>query len=150
MLTLYGLILALTLNLFKLAFLRATFSPDIENGSLKRTQKLELKQSHIGSVSTTPDPNTSAKVSRYKWEAYRDANWWCMYYFLPKGGHTFAKVCDRNGRCIAILFHTYCREQKRHIKLLHIKLFPVAPVTGPPGRVSGQKDLCSLGSEDST
>ena len=37
-----------------------------------------------------------------------------------------------------------------HIKLLHIKLFPVAPVTGPPGRVSGQKDLCSLGSEDST
>ena len=31
------------------------------------------------------------------------------------------------------------REQKRHIKLLHIKLFPVAPVTGPPGRVSGQK-----------
>ena len=42
------------------------------------------------------------------------------------------------------------REQKRHIKLLHIKLFPVAPVTGPPGRVSGQKDLCSLGSEDST
>ena len=42
------------------------------------------------------------------------------------------------------------REQKRHIKLLHIKLFPVAPVTGPPGRVSGQKDLCYLGSEDST
>ena len=42
------------------------------------------------------------------------------------------------------------REQKRHIKLLHMKLFPVAPVTGPPGQVSGQKDLCSLGSEDST
>ena len=42
------------------------------------------------------------------------------------------------------------REQKRHIKLLHIKLFPVAPVTGPPGRVPGQKDLCSLRSEDST
>ena len=41
-------------------------------------------------------------------------------------------------------------EQKRHIKLLHIKLFPAALVTGPPGRVSGQKDLCSLGSEDST
>ena len=42
------------------------------------------------------------------------------------------------------------REQKRHIKLSHIKLFPVAPVTGPPGRVSRQKDLCCLGSEDST
>ena len=41
------------------------------------------------------------------------------------------------------------REQKRHIKLLHIKLFPVGLVTGPPGRVSGQKDLC-MGSEDST
>ena len=36
-------------------------------------------------------------------------------------------------------------EQKRHIKLLHIKLFPVAPVTGPPGRVSGQKDFMFLG-----
>ena len=42
------------------------------------------------------------------------------------------------------------REQKRHIKLWHIKLCPVTSVTGPPGRVSGQKDLCSLGSEDST
>ena len=42
------------------------------------------------------------------------------------------------------------REQKRHIKLLHIKLFPVTLVTGPPGRASGQKDLCALGSEDST
>ena len=31
-----------------------------------------------------------------------------------------------------------------------IKLFPVAPVTSPPGQVSGEKDLCSLGSEDST
>ena len=33
-----------------------------------------------------------------------DTNWWCIYYFLPRGGHTFAKVCHRNGRCIAILF----------------------------------------------
>ena len=41
------------------------------------------------------------------------------------------------------------REQNRHIKLLHIKLLPLAPVTDPPGRVFGQKDLCSLGSEDS-
>ena len=40
--------------------------------------------------------------------------------------------------------------EKSHIKLLHIKLFRVAPVTGPPGRVSGQEDLCCLGSEDST
>ena len=24
------------------------------------------------------------KVSRYKWEAYRDTNWWCIYYFLPR------------------------------------------------------------------
>ena len=47
---------------------------------------------NIGSVPTTPDPHASAKVSRYKWEAYRDTNWWCMYYFLPRGGHTFAKV----------------------------------------------------------
>ena len=45
----------------------------------------------IGSVPTTPDPNTSAKVSRYKWEAYRDTNWWCIYYLLPGGGAYFCK-----------------------------------------------------------
>ena len=33
------------------------------------------------------------------------------------------------------------------LELLHIKIFPVA---GRPGRVSGQTDLCSLGSEDTT
>ena len=46
----------------------------------------------IGGAPTTPDPNTSAKVSRYKWEAYRDTNWRCIYYFLPREQHTFAKV----------------------------------------------------------
>ena len=46
----------------------------------------------FGSVPTTPDPNTFAKVSRYRWEPYRDTNWWCIYYSLPRGGHTFAKV----------------------------------------------------------
>ena len=34
----------------------------------------------------------SEKVSRYKWEPYCDTNWWCIYYFLPRRGHTFAKV----------------------------------------------------------
>ena len=29
-------------------------------------------------VPMTPDPNTSGKVSRYKWEPYRDTNWWCI------------------------------------------------------------------------
>ena len=36
----------------------------------------------LGSVPTTPDPNTSAKVSQYKWEPYGDTNWWCMVYIL--------------------------------------------------------------------
>ena len=40
----------------------------------------------------SPDPNTSAKVSRYKWEAYRDTNWRCIHDFLPSVGHTFAKA----------------------------------------------------------
>ena len=53
---------------------------------------LKLNPPFLGGVPTTPDPNTSAKVSRYKWEAYRDTNWWCICYFLPRGGHTFAKV----------------------------------------------------------
>ena len=46
----------------------------------------------FGGLPSIPHPHTSAKVSRYKWEAYRDTNWWCIYYFLPRGGHTFAKV----------------------------------------------------------
>ena len=46
----------------------------------------------FGGVPTTPDPNTSAKASWYKWEAYLDTNWWCIYDSLPRGGHTFAKV----------------------------------------------------------
>ena len=29
----------------------------------------------LGGVLTTPDPNTSAKASRCKWEAYRATNW---------------------------------------------------------------------------
>ena len=62
--------------------------------------------SFLGGVPTTPDPNTSAKASRYKWEPYRDTNWWCIYYFLPGGGNTFAKVCHRNGSCSAIVFRS--------------------------------------------
>ena len=65
--------------------------------------------------------------------------------FLVLGGGILGLAAG-GGEC---RFYFY-GEQKRHIKLLHIKLFAVAPVTGPPGRVSGQKDLCSLGSEDST
>ena len=58
----------------------------------------------LGGVPTTPDPNTFAKVSQYKWEAYRDTNWWCIYYFCQEGGILLQKYRDRNGRCIAVLF----------------------------------------------
>ena len=57
---------------------------------------------------------------------------------------------DRGGREEATAkfdTHDLATEQKT---LLHINLFLLAPVTGPPGRVSGQKDLCSLVSEDRT
>ena len=43
-------------------------------------------------VPTTPDPYTSAKASRYKWEPYRDTNWCRLYYFLQEEGPIFAKV----------------------------------------------------------
>ena len=46
----------------------------------------------FGSVPATPDPSTSARVSRYKWEPYRDAKWWCICYFLQRGWHPFAEV----------------------------------------------------------
>ena len=60
---------------------------------------------YFGSVPTTPDPNTSAEVSRCKWEAYRDTNW-CRIYttFCQEKGILLQKYRDRNGRCIAILF----------------------------------------------
>ena len=53
-------------------------------------------------------PNTSAKVLRYKWEAYRDTDWWCIYYFLQEEGILAQVYRDRNGGCIAILFKSYC------------------------------------------
>ena len=31
----------------------------------------------LGGFPATPDPNTSAKVSRWKWEPYRNTNEWC-------------------------------------------------------------------------
>ena len=70
-------------------------SPDASRASTEKRQigpTLLIYKVAIGGVPTNPDPNTSAKVSRYKWEAYRDTNWWCIYYFLPREGHTFAKV----------------------------------------------------------
>ena len=67
-----------------------------------RREPLSMLQ-FLGGVPTTPDPNTSAKASRYKWEAYRDPI--LLYYFLPMGG-LLHKYRDRNGRCIAILFRS--------------------------------------------
>ena len=47
-----------------------------------------------GSVPTTPDPNASAKASRYKWRLHRDTTRWCVCVssFLSRGGHAFAKT----------------------------------------------------------
>ena len=57
------------------------------------------------SVPTTPDPNTSAKASRYKRDPYRDTNWWRVFTtFCQPEGILLPKYRDRNGRCIAILF----------------------------------------------
>ena len=43
-------------------------------------------------VPATPDPNSSAKVSQYQWEAYRGPKWWCIECFLPRRRHTFEKI----------------------------------------------------------
>ena len=79
-------------------------SPCRQTGRFVHNQ--DLSEPTTRSVPTTP--GTSAQVSRYKWEPYRDTNWWCVYVcvfdFLPRGGHTVHKYSDRNGRCIAILF----------------------------------------------
>ena len=49
----------------------------------------------LGGIPTSPDPSASAKASRNKWEAYRDANWWGIDNFLPRGVHTFAAKVSR-------------------------------------------------------
>ena len=33
----------------------------------------------LGGVPTTPDPNTSAKVSHFKWQVHCDTIWWCRF-----------------------------------------------------------------------
>ena len=68
----------------------------------------------------------SAKVSRYKWEPYRDTNWWCIYYFLaayPKfSNHSIAAThlvgafgqkmgnsrAPQNGAFFGLFFTTFC------------------------------------------
>ena len=45
---------------------------------------------------STPDSNTSAKVSRHEWKAHGDTNWWCIYSFLSRGGILLLKDRDRN------------------------------------------------------
>ena len=42
------------------------------------------------------------------------------------------------------------KRQKRRITVWHMKLFAITPVTNLHGWVPGQKDLCSLGAEDSS
>ena len=78
------------------------FAATVSNSQISATVLFRL-----GSVPTTPDPNTSAKVSQYKWEAYRDTNWWCIYYFLPRSGHTFAKVSQYKWELYRDTFQKY-------------------------------------------
>ena len=63
---------------------------------------------HFGSLPTTPDPNASAKVSRYKWEPHRDINWWCIYYNPAKRRAYFcskSNVVEMGG--VSRYFHKY-------------------------------------------
>ena len=64
----------------------------------------------IWGVPMTPDPNTSAKASRYKWEAHHDTKWLCIYVYIcvyiyiycQEEGILLQKHRDKNGRCIPI------------------------------------------------
>ena len=71
------------------------------------TQRL-VSLLEIGGMPKTPDPNTSAKVSRYKWEAYSDTKIGGVYTtFCQKEGIFLQKHRDKNRRCVAILFKSY-------------------------------------------
>ena len=76
-----------------------------------------------------------------------------IFHFRPHFGPEARNVSVRGQKVhvrIDLPVPLTIRVQKRHIKLCHTKLCPVTPVTGLPGRVPGQRDLCSLGSDDST
>ena len=47
--------------------------------------------------------------SWYKWEVYRDTNWWCMFYFPPRGGQIILLQThlDRNGGVHRDTFQRY-------------------------------------------
>ena len=45
----------------------------------------------LGGAPMTPEPKTSAKVERYKWEPYGDIIGWCMYCFQPRRRHALEK-----------------------------------------------------------
>ena len=51
----------------------------------------------------TPDPNTFAKASRYKWELYGDTKCWCIHYFQVYID-TFAKLWG-SGADLTLLKH---------------------------------------------
>ena len=59
----------------------------------------------IGSASTTLDPNTSAKASRYKWEPYCDTIGGVYTTFCQEEGMLLQKYYEINGRCIAMGFN---------------------------------------------
>ena len=78
---------------------------EVVNGDGPAIRQLVPDLACLRRVPTTPDPNTSEKVSRYKWEAYRDTNWWCIGATLcQEEGIFLQKYRHRNGSCIAILF----------------------------------------------
>ena len=52
--------------------------PPKQKKKLTRPPGIVTRTPIIGGVPKAPDPNTSAKVSRCKWEAYRNINWWCQ------------------------------------------------------------------------
>ena len=103
-------------------FLRASFTMATSQGQTIGACYLVCLRSSwaaallLGGVPPTLDPNTSANVSRYKWEPCCDTIWWCIYYFLPRAGNALQKHRDRNGRCIAILFKSI--EWRGHLTLL--------------------------------
>ena len=88
------------------------FVPSIPQGGTKRNHQdlrnhlscTEVKI--LGSFPTTPDLNTSAEASQYRWEQYPDTSWWCVLLSAKRRGYFCESIFDRNGRCIAILFRS--------------------------------------------
>ena len=112
-----------------------------------------IRNYYLSSSKTFQDGNGNGNFEEINSNDFLDGNWESMETEGATAGAKTVTVMviypnfkdgNGNGNFREINSQEY-REQKRHIKLFHIKLCPVTPVTGPPGRGIRTKRFMFLG-----